>query len=185
VMMPLNAGDEIAETERQFQAARRDWEQKLSQVSLELPPSAAAIADAVRAQVGFILVNRDGPAIQPGSRSYERSWIRDGSLTASALLRLGHPEVVRDFIEWFGSHQYGNGKIPCCVDTRGADPVPEHDSHGEFIYLVAEYYRITRDRASVERWWPRVAAAAAYLDTLRSQRRTPEYAAPEKRQFYA
>jgi hypothetical protein len=153
-------------------------------VTLELPDSAAAVAEAVRAQVGFIMVNRDGPAIQPGSRAYERSWIRDGSLTCSALLRMGHPEMVREFIEWFGAHQYDNGKIPCCVDTRGSDPVPEHDSHGEFIYLIAEYQRFTGDRASVERWWPRVAKAAAYLDTLRAQRRTAEYQTPEKREFY-
>src|SRR5262249_53280492 len=78
----------------------------------------------------------------------------------------------------------GNGKIPCCVDARGADPVPEHDSHGEFIYLVAEYARMGGDRGSLERWWPRVAAAVAYLDTLRAQRRTPEFRARDRREFY-
>jgi hypothetical protein len=35
--------------------------------------------------------------------------------------------------------------VPCCVDRRGADPVPEHDSQGELIYTVNEYYRFTRD----------------------------------------
>ena len=49
-----------------------------------------------------------------------------------------------------------NGKVPCCVDARGADPVPENDSHGEFIYLVAEYYRYTGDRALLETMWPHV-----------------------------
>jgi len=38
--------------------------------------------------------------------------------------------------------------------------VPEHDSSGEFIFVIAEYYRYTRDRAFVESLWPRVAAAA-------------------------
>jgi hypothetical protein len=70
------------------------------------------------------------------------------------------------------------------VDWRGADPVPEHDSSGEFIYLVAEYYRHTRDRSLIEEMWPRVAAAAGYLDSLRHERRTPEFEAPEKRHFY-
>jgi hypothetical protein len=153
-------------------------------VTVELPSSAASVADALQAQLGFILVNRDGPAIKPGTRAYDRSWIRDGSLTSTALLRLGRPDVVKDFIEWFGSFQYDNGKIPCCVDQRGADPVPEHDSHGEFIYIVAEYYRYTGDRASAERWWPRVARAAGYLDTLRAQRLTAEYRAADRREFY-
>jgi hypothetical protein len=156
----------------------------ISPVEIDLPSSAAAVTQTLYAQLGFILVNRDGPAIQPGSRSYERSWIRDGSLTGSALLRMGHPEEVREFIEWFARHQYENGKVPCCVDARGADPVPEHDSHGEFIYLVAEYFRQTGDRDLAERMWPHVLAAATYLDSLRQQRRTAEYRAPERREFY-
>jgi hypothetical protein len=153
-------------------------------VTVELPGTAREVADALHAQLGFILVNRDGPAIQPGSRAYDRSWIRDGALTSTALLRLGRADVVKDFIEGFGGFQYDNGKIPCCVDQRGADPVPEHDSHGEFIYLVAEYYRDTGDRESAERWWPRVARAAAYLDSLRAQRLTAEYRTADGREFY-
>jgi hypothetical protein len=160
------------------------WRALLDRVDIELPPSAATVADGLRSQLAYILINRDGAAIQPGSRSYERSWIRDGSLTSSALLRLGHADAAREFIEWFAPYQYESGKVPCCVDSRGADPVPEHDSHGEFIFLVAEYYRYTGDRALVERLWPRVRAAVAYLDSLRQQRRTPEYRAPGRREFF-
>ncbi|MBK7367766.1 MAG: hypothetical protein IPJ04_07570 [Candidatus Eisenbacteria bacterium] len=107
-----------------------------------------------------MLVNRDGPAIQHGTRSYARSWIRDGSLTSSALLRLGETGAVRDFLRWFAPNQYANGKVPCCVDHRGADPVPEHDSHGELIYLITEFYRYTGDRAFADSLWPHVVAAA-------------------------
>jgi len=142
------------------------------------------VAQTVAAQIGYILVNRDRGAIQPGSRNYDRSWIRDGSLTSSALLRMGRPDVVKDFIEWFAPFQYENGKIPCCASDRGPDPVTENDSHGEFIYLVAEYYRYTGDRALVERMWPHVAAAVAHMDSLRGERRTPEWHAPDKRKFY-
>jgi hypothetical protein len=151
-------------------------------LELRLPFNAATAS--IWPQLGYILVNRDGAAIQPGSRSYERSWIRDGSLTSSALLRLGHADIVKAFIEWFAPFQYGDGKVPCCVDHRGSDPVPEHDSHGEFIYLVAEYHRYTGDRALAEKMWPHVRAAAAYLDSLRSQRRGPEWQAPDKREFF-
>jgi F5/8 type C domain len=179
-----NAVEGAAEVERLLGDARDAWRKSLDHVTIELPPVAAPVVDALRAQIGFILVNRDGPAIQPGSRAYERSWIRDGSLTSSALLRMGHPEVVREFIDWFGQHQYDNGKIPCCVDHRGADPVPEHDSHGEFVFLVAEYFRITGDRASVQRWWPRVLAAAGYLDSLRAPTRTPASLASDRREFH-
>jgi hypothetical protein len=70
------------------------------------------------------------------------------------------------------------------VDRRGADPVPEHDSSGEFIFLVAEVWRHTGDREQLQRMWPRVAAAAGYLDGLRRQRRTAEWRTPDRREFF-
>ncbi len=97
---------------------------------------------------------------------------------------MGQDEPVREFIEWFGPHQYANGKIPCCVDQRGADPVPENDSSGEFIFLVAEYLRYTGDRELAAREWPRVLDAAAFLDSLRQTHRTDEYRQPDKAHFF-
>ena len=160
-----------------------DLPQSLRKMSFVIPPG-HEVDNTVDAQLGWILVNRDGGAIQPGSRNYDRSWIRDGSLTSSALLRMGHPEVVRDFIEWFAPFQYDNGKIPCCASDRGPDPVTENDSHGEFIWLIAEYYRYTGDRPMVERMWPRVTAAVAHMDSLRAQRRTAEFRTTDKRKFF-
>ena len=107
----------------QLEQVTGEWRQKLGPVSITLPPSAARYTQTLRTQLADILINRDGPAIQPGSRSYSRSWIRDGSLTSTALLRLGHDRDVKDFIDWYAGYQYDNGKIPCCVDTRGADRV--------------------------------------------------------------
>ena len=53
------------------------------------------------------------------------------------LTLVGETAAVRQFIEWFAPRQYGSGKVPCCVDARGADPVPEHDSNGELVFLLA------------------------------------------------
>jgi hypothetical protein len=160
------------------EATSAAWHARLDDVRIELPAPHDDIPATVRAQLADILVNRDGPALQPGSRAYERSWIRDGALTSTALLRLGQNDVVAEFIDWFGDALYDNGKVPCCVDRRGSDPVPEHDSHGEWIYLVAEYYRYTSDRARAEHWWPSVRRAAEYLDALRHERRRTPFAAP-------
>ncbi|HEV7588619.1 MAG TPA: discoidin domain-containing protein [Longimicrobium sp.] len=162
----------------------RAWEAKLNRVSIDLPPSGRRIENSIRSNLAYILINRDGPAIQPGSRSYERSWIRDGSLTSAALLRLGHANDVRAFAEWYAGFQYASGKVPCCVDRRGADPVPENDSHGELLFLFAEYARHTGDRAFLERQWPHVRAAVAFIDSLRRSRMTTEYQAPARRAFY-
>ncbi|MGD8397132.1 MAG: discoidin domain-containing protein, partial [Candidatus Eiseniibacteriota bacterium] len=162
----------------------RAWDEAVGRVRIDLPPAAQRISESVASQLAFILVNRDGAAIRPGTRAYDRSWIRDGALTSIALLRLGHDAAVRDFIRWYAPYQFASGKVPCVVDDRGADPVPEHDSSGEFIDLVAQYHRYTGDRALVEEQWPRIVAAVAYLDSLRQERRTPEYRAPGQRAFY-
>ena len=74
--------------------------------------------------------------------------------------------------------------MPCCVDHRGADPVPEHDSDGQFIFLVAETVRLTGDRALAAELWPAVRAAAGHIDALRAQRRTDEYRRGEAQRFF-
>jgi len=178
-----DAAAAAAWADRAQRAAEAEWRERLGRVTLSVP-AAPEVVNALKAQLGWVLVNRDGPAIQPGSRSYERSWIRDGSLTSSALLRLGETEAVRQFIEWFAPFQYANGKVPCCADRRGADPVPEHDSHGQLVYLIAEYTRYTGDLAFARRMWPHVAAATAWLDTLRFQRRGPEWRTPGNARYF-
>jgi hypothetical protein len=165
-----------ATAESLLAAATREWSERLGRFTLELSgDEGAAVARAVKSNVAYILINQDGPAIQPGSRSYDRSWIRDGSLTSEALLRLGYVEPVKAFVEWFAPYQFPSGKVPCCVDARGADPVPENDSHGQLIFLIAEYYRHTHDRATVERLWPRVQKAVAYIQSLTAERTTAPY----------
>jgi hypothetical protein len=168
----------------QLESAKTSWTNDLSHVGIQLPASASRITESIRSNLAYVLINRDGPSIQPGSRSYERSWIRDGSLTSAALLRLGHAKEVKEFLEWYAGYQFANGKIPCCVDARGSDPVPENDSHGEFIYLVAEYYRHTGDRGTLEKMWPHVENAYRFMDSLRLSRKTPEFETADKRVFY-
>ena len=163
--------------------AIRDWKSELGRVDIRIP-AAEPFVRTLKSTLAYILINQDGPAIQPGSRSYERSWIRDGALTATSLLRLGHAKEAREFLAWYAPYQFENGKVPCCVDYRGADPVPEHDSHGELLHLAAQVYRFTGDRALIERLWPHVQGAVGYIDELRQQRRTPEYRTPEKLPYF-
>jgi hypothetical protein len=188
--VPLHAGAAAPPTPSQndfdvrIARASAAWGKAVDRVRFLVPPFAESLVATLKSNLAYVLVNRDGPWIQPGSRAYERSWIRDGALTSSALLRLGHSAEVRDFLVAFAQRQFADGRIPCCVDARGADPVPEHDSHGEFLFLAAEYFRFTRDTATLHALWPRIARTVAAVDALRRQRRTPEYETPEKRAFY-
>ncbi|MBX3356795.1 MAG: discoidin domain-containing protein [Phycisphaeraceae bacterium] len=162
--------------QQRFRHVALAWSDRINQVGLELPPSGSRLVAAFRTMQAYILINRDGPAIQPGSRTYERSWIRDGSMTSAALLATGHPREAREFIEWYGPRQYDNGKVPCVVDSRGPDPVNEHDSTGQFIYAVRTYWAFTGDLEFVRQQMPRIEKGVEYLQSLSAQRRTGEYA---------
>jgi hypothetical protein len=148
------------------------WRARLNKVSLTVPAAGQAIVDTVRSSLAHMLMTRDGPMLEPGTRSYARSWIRDGAMMSEAMLRLGDEQVARDYLDWFAPFQFADGKIPCCVDRRGADPVPENDSQGEFIFLNAQLWKYTHDRALLARMWPRVRNAAAFMEAQRQSGRT-------------
>ncbi len=150
------------------------WRKELNHVQISVPGD-RALENTFRTAQAHMLINRDGPAIQPGSRTYERSWIRDGCLTSSALLATGHADRVREFINWYAPYQYPSGKVPCVVDKRGPDPVPENDSHGQLLYLLYKYYLFTHDTATLEKNYPHVQKAVEYIKSIRAQRLTDEY----------
>ncbi len=151
------------------------WRTAVNRVTIDLPDRASDFSDTLRAQQAYVLINRDGRGFQPGSRTYERSWIRDGALTSSAMLALGHNALVKDFIDWYTPFQFDSGKVPCVVDSRGPDPVPENDSHGQLIYTLATYHRFTGDIDTVRRHFPAVRRAVAYMQALRATRQTAEF----------
>jgi hypothetical protein len=167
-----------------YEETRRYWERLLGRVEITLPPEAERITRTLKSTLAYILVNRDGPALRPGSRNYARSWIRDGALTSTALLEMGFTQEVREFLRWFARYQGPDGKVPCCVDRRGPDPVLEHDAPGAFIYAIAEYYRYTRDVGFLSDMWPHVVRAVDYLAALRRKRLGDEFKAPDKQGFY-
>ena len=151
------------------------WKSKVNHIKFNLPKSADKIINTYKSNLAYILINRDKAGIQPGSRSYERSWIRDGSLTSSALLKSGIVREVKDFINWYSANQYENGKVPCVVDSRGPDPVPENDSHGEFIYLIREYFNFTKDTSFLRSKNENVKKAVDYIESLIAERSTDHF----------
>ena len=158
-----------------FSEAAAFWQSKLNHIRFNLPESANRIVNTYKANLAYILINRDKAGIQPGSRSYERSWIRDGALTSSALLKSGIVTEVSDFINWYEKHLYENGKVPCVVDFRGPDPVPENDSHGEFIYLIREYFNFTKDTAFLRSKNESILKTISYIEGLIAERSTDQY----------
>lgn len=169
----------------QFNEAVRVMRERIGAVTFRMPAGVAReAAETFRTAAGQILINRDGPAIQPGPRRYTRSWIRDGAIMGAALLRIGDQRALPEFIRWYAPHQRKDGFVPCCVDRTGPDWLVEHDSHGQLIYGVMESFRFTGDRAFLKEMWPQVRKAARFIEKLRAERLTPEYQTPEKKDRY-
>jgi hypothetical protein len=171
----------IAAAER---AAADEWREILNRVDISGPPEAMPVLNALKTAFAHMMITREGPALRPGPRSYARSWIRDGAMMSESFLRLGHQGPAVDFARWYAPHQFSSGKVPCCVDQRGADPVVENDSHGELIFLIADIYRYTGDRNFAEAMWPYADKAAAALDALRLSERTERNSQGDRQAFY-
>ncbi len=151
------------------------WRKTLGGVRWMVPDIAAPAFDCFRTAAAHILINRDGPAIQPGPRRYTRSWVRDCVIMGAALAKAGRPHALREFITWYSQFQREDGFVPCVVDRDGIDWLVEHDSHGQFIWGVREVFRNEGDPNFLSTLFPHVADAANYLIFLRAQRLTPEY----------
>ncbi len=167
------------------------WESKVSRVEIRIPDR--TITDTLKANIAYNLITRDGVGFQPGSRSYDKSWMRDGGIQALALLKMGFREEVRDFIDWIGGYQFATGEVAPIIDTKREDPLweekaglCEYDSQGQFVHAVRVYYQFTGDRAFLDAQYPRVVNALKFLAQLRGQRCTPEFRSGpvEKRACY-
>jgi hypothetical protein len=167
-------------------ATRRRWESMLDRFDVKLPASAQPIINTIKSNVAYIFINQVGPRIQPGARNYNRAWIRDGSLTSTALLELGIKDEVKEYADWYSQFQFPSGKVPCVIDSRGADPTVENDSHGELIYLIMQVFRFTHDTAWLRSKWDTVMKTVRYIQSLRAERKTAVYQSgtPEQRACY-
>ena len=151
------------------------WQRTLHQVEWHVPPCAAAAFNCFRTAAGHILINRDGPAIQPGPRRYTRSWVRDCVIMGAALAKAGLPHALQEFLTWYAPFQREDGFVPCVVDRDGIDWLVEHDSHGQFLWGIREVVRGNSDESFLQSMLPHVTGAADFLIALRRGRMTAEY----------
>ena len=170
--------------DQRFTQAAAQWRERLNAVSLTLPPEAQAIGDSLRTALAHMLISRDGPALRPGTRSYARTWVRDGAMMAAGLVRMGEREAAREFIDWYRPYVFASGKVPCCVDQRGADPVVENDSHGQYLFSVAEVLRHGGGTAWAATHWPTVQRVVRWLEALRQSERTAANRTAERQHLF-
>jgi hypothetical protein len=167
--------DAAEPTEHGLAEAISRWQEILAPVEWRVPSIASNAVACFRTAASHILINRDGPAFQPGPRRYTRSWVRDCVIMGVAMAKANRPQVLRDFLLWYMKFQREDGFVPCVVDRDGIDWLVEHDSHGQFIWGIREVFRNDKDIEFAKFMWLSVRLAAEYLIHLRSQRKTSEF----------
>lgn len=157
------------------------WQSRVGQIQLSLPDR--SLVDMLRAQVAYMLINQTGQAMQPGPRNYNRSFIRDGAATAVALARMGMTQVARDYLKWYSDRAvHANGLVSPILNedgsvNRGFGSDLEHDSQGQFVWLVAEIARVDGGPASVREYHDKVRRALKFTEELRNRTLVANYAA--------
>ena len=101
------------------------------------------ISDTLEAQIAYILVNATRFAFKPGPRNYDRTWIRDGSSQALALLWAGLIDEAKRYVLWYAERVYESGLVPPILNVdgsvnRGYGGDIEFDAQGEFVGIAAE-----------------------------------------------
>ena len=81
------------------EAVAQDWRAKIGPRKITVGDK--EVSDTVEAQTAFILVNSTEFAFKPGPRNYDRTWIRDGSAQALALLWAGLVEEAKAYVVWY------------------------------------------------------------------------------------
>lgn len=147
----------------------QQWRQKLGPRKIRVGDP--IVSDTVEAQIGLILVNATRYAFKPGPRNYDRTWIRDGSSQALALLWAGLVSEAQEYVLWYAGRIYDNGMVPPILNpdgtvNRGYGSDIEFDAQGEFVTIAADTYRITRDRAFLEAIFEPVVRATRFIDEL-------------------
>ena len=168
-------GKKCGRVRRGREEAVAEWRETLGRVRWQVPGCAREAFDCFRTAAGHILINRDGPAIQPGPRRYTRSWVRDCAIMGAALAKAGLPGPLREFLVWYVQFQREDGFVPCVVDRDGVDWLVEHDSHGQFLWALREALRDGAGDGFLRRMMPAAHKAADHIIALRASRSGAAY----------
>jgi hypothetical protein len=167
----------------EMQKSLANWRKLTGDWDINIPDK--RLVNILRSNLAYLIINADGPATQPGSRNYNHSWIRDGAISATAMMRFGMSDFGKNYLLWFTNLIKDNGFVPFIVETKTGNPVGfadtwnEYDSFGQYAFLVREVVEITDDNEIAKQCWPKLRAVMKYMEQLRNQRLTEQYKGAE------
>ena len=169
--------------QKEMKNSLASWSKLVGNWEINLPNP--KLANLIRSNLAYLCINADGPATQPGSRNYNSSWIRDGSISATTMMRFGLFDQGKDYLNWFTGLIKDDGFVPFLVDTRTGEmewfarPWHEHDSFGQYVFLVRQATELTGDVEIAKQCWPKIKAVMKHMEALIDQRLTEQYKGTE------
>lgn len=174
-----------------YEASKNEWKEALNRIKIDIPQK--EIINVFRSNLAYILINKDKAGFKPGSRNYSRTWMRDGAEMASAVMRAGHMQEAKEYVDWVTGFQQKNGRMPPVIHTENDGFIAErdkslneYDAQGEYVFAIAEYFRFTKDEEFLKGKFPHVLDALKYIEQLRRSRMTDEFkeSSGDKRRRY-
>jgi hypothetical protein len=148
-------------------AVVRGWRIQTRRAATFILPD-EAVTDAIAAQAGYLLLAHDGNEITPGPATYHRFWFRDAAFILRGLGHLGFHKEVAQVIASYPKRQRRDGFF---FSQR-----QEWDANGAAIMAIADHWRLTRDRATVE---PLLAAVRSGVRWIARATRPRPHVRPE------
>lgn len=167
-LYPASPADHTeADVRKTLDGVVSSWEKRILPLPFTCPDR--SLLDTARATIGHMLVNRDGLSLQPGSRSYEAAWMRDGAMMGAVLLRFGYTNEFREFTTWYAGHLFPDGRVPAIliIGRNETNAVHEYDSQGQLVYSCAQLWQFTHDTELLKALWPAARRSLEYLADLR------------------
>ncbi len=185
------AGETIADFDTELAKQAAMWAGYENRFTINIPEK--RLIDVMKTNIAYILINKDGPWIKPGSRNYSHSWMRDGCLTSAALLKVGVVEPVKEWLDAFSSKVADNGFVPYIIfeggnavgnNDNGSGEGVEWDAQGEYVFAVRNYVDYSGDKAYLPTVYPKVVKVLEFTRGLRRRTMGNDFKTDPKKQPY-
>ena len=139
---------------------------KQSIASVEVPEKKAT--DALKAAHVCQMIANDLGEVRGGEGFYDEFYIRDGAYQVMELEEAGMWEAAKKSIELYLPRQREDGRFE--------SQAGQFDANGQALWVLWQYYKITADRAFLERVYPAMRKAVDWtIKTLKETQNDTEF----------
>ena len=132
---------------------------RAAQIEVPCPKAREALLAAHVCQ----LIANDHGELRGGENFYDKFYIRDGAYQVMELEEAGFMDAAAKVMELYLKHQRPDGRFESQKN--------QFDANGQAVWVLWQYYKITGDRAFLERAYPPMRSAVDW--TMKARRQAP------------